>query len=344
MKLMGGMSAAVAALEQATGVVVPVYLAPSSDAALGRALLADTVAGLCRALGRPECVCLSVDGAGAAREAAQGVSAEYGVTVYVAEENRGKLGAVRHGMRALLRDSSLRYFAVVDQDGDHFPNELVNFVRLALHVEDTAATGNVLVLGRRISRHRPMGYLRGEMEELADRMLLDALNYYAAVCGAPLRLEFATTLEEYPDFHSGYKLFTRPVVERMLAGEVWSEGLSDDCTFRHAVESVLTTEAILAGALLAVMNRSTMDEQPLSTFRLFNRQRMTADKIIWPCRRLQVPAAFVGQWLDNHLPRIQLGTLAPAGREELLETRRLVRQAFGLPDDGRAVIMRPLFI
>lgn len=344
MKLSGTMSAAVEALGKRSGVVVPVHLAQSSDAALGRALLEDTVAGLCREIGRPGCVCLSVDGAGAAVAAAQAMADAYGVEVFIAEKNRGKLGAVRNGMRTLLRDSSLRYLAIVDQDGDHFPNELVNFVRAAQHVESVLPTARVMVLGRRISRHRPMGYLRGEMEELADRMLLDALNYHAAACGEPLNLQFATTLEEYPDFHSGYKLFTRPVAEEMFSAEVWSDQLSDECTFRHAVESVLTTEAILAGAALTVINRSTVDEQPLTTFGLFDRRRMTADKIIWPCKRMGVPAAFVAQWLDNHLPRIQLATLAPEGREELLETRRLVREAFGLPDDQPESITRPLFI
>ena len=73
----------------------------------------------------------------------------------------------------------------------------------------------VLVLGRRSSKQRPLGFLRGELEELADRVLLDALAYDAAVSGVPLRLECATAVEEYPDFHSGYKLFSR----RTAAGE-----------------------------------------------------------------------------------------------------------------------------
>ena len=201
-----------------------------------------------------------------------------------------------------------------------------------------------MVLGRRISRHRPMGYLRGELEELADRMLLDALHYDAAVTGRPLPLQFATTLEEFPDFHSGYKLFTRTTAARMFASEPWRIGLSDDCTYRHAVEAVLAVEAIKSGATLVVVNRSTIDEQPFTTFGRLNLRRMTADKIIWPCKRLQAPPEFVAQWLDNHLPRLQLGALAPEGKVELLAIRRLVREAFDLPDDGADDIMRPLFI
>ena len=337
-------SEGVSALRKATGVVIPVYFAPDSDVALGRELLEETVAACSREVDSPEVVCLSVDGSGTAAEASQALAAEYGVRVFVAERNRGKLGAVHNGMRSLLETETLRYLAIVDQDGDHFANELLNFVRAVRHVEKALPTEQVMVLGRRISRHRPMGYLRGELEELADRMLLDALHYRAAATGRPLNLQFATTLDEFPDFHSGYKLITRPTAEKVFAGEFWSEGLPEDCTYRHAVESVLTVEAIRSGAVLAVVNRTTIDEQPLSIFGLFNRSRMTADKIIWPCKRLEVPPEFVAQWLDNHLPRLQLGTLAPKGKGELLDTRRLVREAFGLPDDGAEAIVRPAFI
>jgi len=336
--------AAIAALRERTGVVIPAYFAPSCDAELAETLLEDTVTGFLREVGDPRNICLSADGAGSAAGVAVRLAEEYGLTLVTAERNRGKLGAVQDGMRALLENHALDYLAVVDQDGDHFANELLNFVRAAEHVESLLPSRRTMVLGRRISRHRPMGYLRGELEELADRMLLDALQYHAALSGTPLNLQFATTIEEYPDFHSGYKLFSRAVAQDIFSAEVWSDGLSEECTFRHAVESVLTVESLLAGAALTVINRSTIDEQPITAFGLFNRPRMTADKIIWPCMRLDVPREFVAQWLDNHLPRIQLATLAPAGRGELLETRRLVREAFGLPDDGRDEIPRPLFI
>ena len=69
----------------------------------------------------------------------------------------------------------------MDADGDHFPNELVNLLRAANHITQSRGIEKLLVLGRRISRHRPMGYLRGELEELADRILLDALAYDATL-------------------------------------------------------------------------------------------------------------------------------------------------------------------
>ena len=69
---------------------------------------------------------------------------------------------------------------------------------------------------------------------------------------------------------------------------------------------------------------------------------MVADKIIWPCKRLGVPASFVDQWLRNHMPRLLLNTLAPEGKEELLQIRRLVLAAFGL--EAGELSWGPLFV
>jgi Glycosyl transferase family 2 len=338
------LAAAIDLLRERTGIVISVYFGSDHDADIGGALLGDTVAGFLREVSRPDAICLSVDGPGPAIAVADAVAAETGVSVIHGSENRGKLGAVMDGARELLRDECFRYIALVDQDGDHFPNELLNLVRGAEHVASVSRNPEVYMIGRRTSRHRPMGYLRGEMEELADRMLLDALYYDAAKSGAPLDLRFALALDEYPDFHSGYKLLSRASAEAVFCAEPRLEGRPRDCAFRHAVEAVVTVEALAAGATLAQVNRSTFDEQPLTTFGQLKRCPMIADKIIWPCKRLGVPAAFVGQWLDNHLPRLQLSTLAPDGREELFEIRRLVRDAFDLPDDGVRDMARPLFV
>jgi len=75
-----------------------------------------------------------------------------------------------------------------------------------------------------------------------------------------------------------------------------------------------------------------VDEQPVSAFGLLDRQRLAADKIIWPCKRLHIPGEFVRQWMRNHLPAICLGTLVPKGQEELRGLRKLVLDAFGMAD------------
>ncbi|MFT5090688.1 MAG: hypothetical protein ACI8PG_005069 [Planctomycetota bacterium] len=327
-----------------TGVVIPVYFPAGGDRTQGAELLRDTAYAYTRQVEDPSSICLSVDGASHGFEVAERIAEEYGTSIVCSPANKGKLNGVRHGVASLWARKELAFFAEVDSDGDHFANELLNLVRAALHVRERSG-GEVLVLGCRTSKHRPMGFLRGELEELADRILLDALYYNAARSGVPLRLEYATVLEEYPDFHSGFKLFSRGAAQAAFMEDPALCGVDEDAYFRHGCEAAMTVEALLAGARLALVNRSTFNEQPVTTFGLLNRERLVADKIIWPCKRLGVPAAFVEQWLSNHLPRLLLNTLVPQGKDELVQIRRLVLEAFSVqPGEDRAVNWGPLFL
>ena len=332
---------AIDAMRPHTGVVIPVYFAAEADRGLGQTLLADNVRAYVQQVDDPARICLSVDGAEHGMEIAEALAAECGVVAVCTPDNMGKMNGLRHGVRALWEREELRNVAAVDSDGDHFANELLNLVRAAVHVQQLEG-GEVLVLGRRSSKHRPMGFLRGELEELADRVLLDALAFRAAKSGEPLRMEYATTHEEYPDFHSGFKLYSRGVVEPVFLGESELCALAPAAYYRHGCEAVAVVEALLAGARLVLVARSTFNEQPVSAFGQYNRERLVADKIIWPCKRLEVPALFVEQWLRNHLPRLLLNTLVPEGKQELLQIRRLVLQAFHLPEEELS--WGPLFV
>ena len=107
----------------------------------------------------------------------------------------------------------------------------------------------------------------------------------------------------------------------------------------------MSVEALKAGAILGVVNRSTFDEQPVSTFAQLDRHQLVADKMIWPCKRLGVPPQFVAQWLRNHAPRLLLGSLTPEGRDELIAIQRMVMLAFGGPDRGAGdPLPRPRFV
>jgi len=328
-----------------TGIVIPVYLPEHIDTRYGETLLRETVGTYCEQVADPATICLSVDGEPFGSSVARRLAEDFGTLICVAAVNRGKLQAVAEGVRTLSQNADLAYVAVVDQDGDHFANELLNFVRAARHVADHLGDDRILVLGRRISRHRPMGFLRGELEEFADRILLDALFYRAAIAARPLRLEYAFALEEFPDFHSGYKLFSRSTAERVFLSEPQFEGVSEACYYRHACEAVMVVEALEHGAYLGVVNRSTLNEQPVSTFGLFDLSQLVADKIIWPCKRLHVPVSFVKQWMANHTPRLLLHTLAPQGKEQLARIRQLVIAALGGEKDTDArPILHPLFV
>jgi hypothetical protein len=198
-----------------------------------------------------------------------------------------------------------------------------------------------------LTRHRPLGFLRGEQEELANRLLLDALTYHAAITNQPLRWQFANGLDDLPDFHSGYKLFTRASAAAVFASAPHLSGCNAHAYYRHAVEAVMTVEALLDGGVLTTVSRRTYDEQPISIFASLNRAQLAADMIIWPCKRLGAPGHFVEQWLTNHLHRLLLGTLVPQGRDELLAIRDRVLQAFNRPIPTAAhhdTIQRALFL
>jgi hypothetical protein len=338
-------AAALHTLQHATGVAIPVYFRADSDPAAGIALLGSTVQLYAREVADPQTICLSVDGPGPAEAIARAVAAAYGARVVVSPVNRGKFGALLLGMQELLADPRLAWFAAIDQDGDHFANELLNFIRAALHAVPAHGRAPILVNGNRLSRHRPLGYLRAEQEELCNRILLDALSYHAAVSGRPLPLELLTTSEPLPDFHSGYKVVSRATAQAIFGHEPPLEGLDARAAYRHAVEAVMVVEAYLGGARLAAVNRRTYDEQPISLFASFNRAQLAADMILWPCKRLNIPPAFVSQWLANHLPALQLGTLIPQGVDELRAIRDLALAGMGLdPAAAPAAFLRPRFV
>jgi len=328
-----------------TGIVIPVYLPPGADRDPSLQLLRDTIGAYCAQVAEPSHVCLSVDGDLYGGDVVWQLADEFAVSACVAVENKGKFQGVLLGTRRLLENPDLRYIAVVDQDGDHFANELANFVRAAQHVEAQAGDARVMVLGRRISRHRPMGFLRGELEALIDWVLVDALHYHAAVTGHPLHFEYATLLDEAPDFLSGYKLFDRATAEAVFMGDLNLAGCSERCYYQLVCEVVMSFEALESGARLVVVNRSTFNEQPVTIFGKLNQAQLTAAMIIWGCKRLGVPGIFVKQWLANHMPRLWLNTLVPKGQEELAQVQQLVLAAFeDVPAEGTGAVLQPLFV
>jgi hypothetical protein len=335
----------ISTLEQATGIVIPVYFSSATDPEAGTLLLGATVQMFVREVGSPRRIVLSVDGPGPAEAVAAEVARRYGVQVVVGPVNRGKLGALLLGMQALLPDPRLAWFAAIDQDGDHFGNELLNFTRAGQQVQEETGNEAVLVLGNRQSRHRPLGFLRAEQEELGNLMLLDALTYHAALQARPLQLEYLTPHTPLPDFHSGYKVLSRSAAQAVFGQEPPHLGLDERAALRHAVEAVITVEAHLAGARLAAVQRTTYDEQPISLFASFNRAQLAADMILWPCLRLGAPAEFVAAWLANHLPSLLLGTLTPQGQDELRAIRDLVLAGYKLdPAALPATFRRPRFV
>lgn len=203
-------------VREMAGMVVPVWFSRKTASCLAEELLTLTLDNYEEYV-RPENVCLVVDGdersLGMARRVQKALAkgggsfevlhlkenkgkhyaATEGILHLMASERRGLGGAGELAVATSSRETAglirgrrslpaegIRYFVVRDCDADHFICDLPNLVRSAHNISVQEKTKRVLVIGRRIDRHRPLGFRRGQKEELCNRILLDAMNYRLA--------------------------------------------------------------------------------------------------------------------------------------------------------------------
>jgi len=313
-------------VREITGMVVPVRFTGKTPICLAENLLALTLDNLQKYL-RPENVCLVVDGDERSLKVATKVRDEFSKSGAGAfqllhlEENRGKHYAVTEGILRLVGNESIHHFVVRDCDADHFISDLPNLVRSACHISAQERTDRVLVIGRRIDRHRPLGFGRGQMEELCNRVLLDAMNYRLAKESRILNTQYYAPYGDVPDFKSGYKLYSRGVAQLVFRRKPRLLCLSAKDYWRHGAEPIPIVEAVLAGAVIGEMNRTTFDVQPTTTFTESSAMDMHVKTLAWAFCRLRVPLKCAEQMFNNHIPRLQLAN-DDAGRERLQAIRR----------------------
>src|SRR5262245_52347998 len=137
-------------------------------------------------------------------------------------ENGGKGQAVLRGAQWFLQRRHLEYLSIRDADGDHALNDLVNLMRLAVSLQHAENTDLLLINGRRNQPHRALGWIRGEFEALLNRLLVDAVRFALAQRQQVLNTRYFSLAEEYPDLHSGYKVYSRKVCELMVA-RTWEQ-------------------------------------------------------------------------------------------------------------------------
>ncbi len=202
-------------MRSATGIVIPVYIPPGAEAAQRVALLTDTVAACCAQVEDPSTSAPQADGVANGAAVVEQLATDWGVTYTATPVNRGKLQVSGRGWRRCC----------AGRTSPTWPSSTATAITSATSPElrqsrrthrgaDRRCTG--ADPGRRLSRHRWAG-CAVKLEEIADRMLLHALEYHAAISGTPLRLEYATLIEAIPDFHSGYKLFSRRTAQDVFS-------------------------------------------------------------------------------------------------------------------------------
>ncbi len=303
-----------AQLGQETAVVVPVYFsAKPSDATVER-LLRITLMD-CRHYLPPEQVWAVVDGD--ARSAAilarvadeLAADAGGGIRVMVLPENRGKLGALRAAMAAILREQPhVRWLAVMDGDADHMIAVLPRLTRAAFFLAEVYGHDLVLAIGARASRTQPMGWVRGELERLLDGLTLEACSHALAREGRALDLSQCLGVAT-PDLSSGFKVYGRGLAERLFDGpEPNYATLSPRDCMRYGPETVTIVEMILAGGIMGEVLRPTWDGQPATSFGEFGVVEMYGELLAWVWARLDIPTLAAAQMYDNWQRRIALGT------------------------------------
>lgn len=313
------------ALGRLTAMVVPAYFAAAPSDDLVRHLLWMTL-GDCRHYLPLDHVWVVVDGDHRTHRLADEIRRRLGeggdtFRLMLLRENQGKLAAMRHGLRALLSAlPDVRFAVVRDGDGDHALSDLPHLVRAAARLAEAYGHSNLIVAGARGSRHRPMGWARGELETLLDRVTLDALAYRLAREGRALNLAHCSG-EGVPDLSTGYKVYGRDVARRLFVeSEPNLAGLSSEDYWHYGPETVTIVEAILEGAEFAEVRRLTWDGQPTSSFNEFRHVRLYGELLAWVFARLEIPAEVAARLFDNAARPLLLGTMA-AGAETLAELR-----------------------
>lgn len=315
------------ALAPRIGVVVPAYFSAAPSDEMVRHLLWMTLSDDHHYL-PPENVWVVVDGDERTARLLDEVRARrlrrHGATFNALPlaRNHGKLGAIRQGIAALLAERpGVEYVIIRDGDGDHAAADIPALARAADHLAAAYGHSRLIVVGARASRHRPMGWLRGEIETLLDGVTLDALAYHLARQGQALDLSHCLG-HTVPDLSSGYKVYGRQAaLDLFVEHDPQMACLDPTAYWRYGPETVTVVEGVLRGAVLAEIRRLTWDGQPATSFGEFRQVSLYGDLLAWVFTRLSLPLDVAACFYDNRVPAMELRT-ATEGRDLLAAVRQ----------------------
>lgn len=195
-------------------------------------------------------------------------------------------------------------------------------MRLAHALRVTEGTDALIIVGRRNHPHRALGWIRGEFETLMNRVLVDVVRFALAQRQHVLKTQYFSLSGEYPDLHSGYKVYSRRVCELMIERPWERPPWVGAEIYRFGVEAVPFVEAAMAGAIVGEITRLTQEPE-FSGHGAFARPETNGSVLLWTFLRLGIAASQAAPLLDNHLSRVLLWT-DPEGRASLLALRQYV--------------------
>jgi hypothetical protein len=314
-------------MRRALGMLIPVWFPPGLSNDQVRETLLDTLHD-CEHFLPWQHVVLVVDGDARSYAIVQDLQAScrqrYGdaFDIIYSAENTGKGYAVFRGAQWFLEKQNLEYLTIRDADGDHALNDLVNLMRLAFTLRVNEGTEALIIVGRRNHPHRSLGWIRAELENLLNQVLVEAIRFSLAHRHQVLNTQYFSLSGAYPDLHSGYKVYARKVCELMVEHSWERPPWVGGEIYRYGVEAVPFVEGVMAGAIVGEITRLTQ-EPDFSGHDAFAQPETNGSVLLWTFLRLGIAAHQAAALLDNHLSRLTLWTDAH-GRTTLLELRRYV--------------------
>ena len=303
------------------GVVIPCWYSAMTDPVLALRLLRTTLAGS-DAWVEPHHILVVIDGSERAAEAAEALRSELSFRVHHLSENQGKAAAVEAGLRTLLADPELDWFAVRDADGDHFLDDLPHLFRAGEQAAEACPGRPILVVGSRSDVHAALGWRRGEFEMLLNEVLVEALAMALAREGRAWDTRFLAG--RYPDLQSGYKLYDRAAASLSVAALTEEPARDPSLDLRRVgMELIPFVTAALNKGVMAETLRKSFYDQPVTSYGTVDMAEFYGKKLLWALRRCVLGAEAAMTLLDGAMVRRPLFT-DPDARDIALRLRRLV--------------------
>jgi hypothetical protein len=280
---------------------------------------------------QPRNVLLVVDGCphaeGVAQQAADEVDGRAGEAcrLVINADNQGKGGSVATGLQLLLDEGEVEYLVARDCDGDHDTHDAARLFRRALTVQEREQTDDLFVVGSRRSPQMSLSWARGEYELLLNRATVEACNARLAADGRWVDLRYALPDTRYPDFQSGYKLYTRRTAQANIESITAAHERDPEAEVRWwGAEFVTVTDLLLGGAIPVEVSRLSYDLQPQTTFDESDRVHAFGRQSVWLFHHLQTPPDIARRITDNAISRSPLRTAAGLW-DELVRFREYIR-------------------
>lgn len=293
-----------AEMKKSTGMIMPVWYPEKTPLEQMGEVLAPCLVDVA-AFAEPRNVLVVVDGAPWVMPAVERVRKQIGgFEILSKATNEGKGGAILSGIDRLLANDAIEFVVTRDHDNDHLVNDALNLVNLAAKMQRDLQNDLVLSIGRRVSVHRHLGFVRGEYEWLMNEVCFEAVKFALAREGRTVNTQYFAAYELVPEMQTGFKCYTRAtaqlLVDTLREATRLTPGLD---VLRHGAEVPVIVEAFLRGGIVGEVTRSAWENQPLTTYDLRGRLRVKGTVLAWTLQRTDIPLPVARQLLLNAIAR-----------------------------------------